>query len=44
MTAIALLQRAIGYTLTGSTREQCLFILYGKTKTGKSTFLARSIP
>jgi putative DNA primase/helicase len=37
---IDFLQRAIGYTLTGSTREQCLFILYGVTKTGKSTFLA----
>ena len=37
---IAFLQRAIGYTLTGSTREQCLFILHGITKTGKSTFLA----
>jgi P4 family phage/plasmid primase-like protien len=37
---IAFLQRAIGYALTGSTREQCLFILHGITKTGKSTFLA----
>jgi putative DNA primase/helicase len=37
---IGFLQRAIGYTLTGSTREQCLFILHGPTKTGKSTFLA----
>jgi putative DNA primase/helicase len=36
---IGFLQRAIGYTLTGSTREQCLFILHGITKTGKSTFL-----
>jgi hypothetical protein len=34
---ITFLQRVIGYTLTGSTREQCLFILHGKTKTGKST-------
>ena len=37
---IGFLQRAIGYSLTGSTREQCLFILHGPTKTGKSTFLA----
>jgi putative DNA primase/helicase len=37
---VAFLQRAIGYTLTGSTQEQCLFILHGVTKTGKSTFLA----
>jgi putative DNA primase/helicase len=37
---IAFLQRAIGYTLSGSTREQCLFMLQGPTKTGKSTFLA----
>jgi putative DNA primase/helicase len=37
---IGFLQRAIGYTLTGSTREQCIFILHGPTKTGKSTFLA----
>jgi putative DNA primase/helicase len=39
-TLIGFLQRAIGYTLTGSTREQCIFILWGITKTGKSTFLA----
>jgi len=37
---IDFLQRAIGYSLTGSTREQCIFILHGPTKTGKSTFLA----
>ena len=37
---IAYLQRAAGYTLTGSTREQCLFFCYGPTKTGKSTYLA----
>ena len=36
---ISFLQRAIGYSLTGSTREQCVFILHGPTKTGKSTFL-----
>jgi len=37
---IDFLRRALGYSLTGSTREQCLFILHGPTKTGKSTFLA----
>jgi putative DNA primase/helicase len=33
------LQRAAGYTLTGSTSEQCLFLCHGVTKTGKSTYL-----
>ena len=37
---IAYLQRTAGYTLTGSTREQCLFLVHGPTKTGKSTYLA----
>ena len=36
---IVFLQRALGYSLTGSTREQCFFLLHGPTKTGKSTFL-----
>lgn len=35
---ITFLQRMVGYTLTGSTQEQCFFLLYGPTKTGKSTF------
>jgi putative DNA primase/helicase len=32
-------QKAVGYSLTGSTREQCFFLLHGLTKTGKSTFV-----
>lgn len=33
------LQKAVGYSLTGSVREQCLFFLYGMGRNGKSTFL-----
>ena len=36
---IDFLQRAIGYALTGDTREQCLFLLYGTGANGKSTFI-----
>lgn len=32
-------QKAVGYTLTGSTREQCLFACYGKGGNGKTTLL-----
>jgi P4 family phage/plasmid primase-like protien len=31
------LQQALGYTLTGQTNEECLFYLYGPTRSGKGT-------
>ena len=37
---IGFLQRAVGYSLTEDDREQCLFILHGTGKNGKSTFLS----
>lgn len=33
------LQRAIGYSLTGDTSEQCLWLLHGSGSNGKSVFL-----
>jgi putative DNA primase/helicase len=36
---IHFLQVALGYSITGSTSEQCLFLLYGVGANGKSTFL-----
>lgn len=33
------LQRAVGYTLTGSTEAKALFILYGSGQNGKTVFL-----
>jgi putative DNA primase/helicase len=36
---IRFVQKAVGYSLTGSIQEQCLFILYGTGANGKSTFL-----
>lgn len=33
------LQKCVGYSLSGSIREQCAFFLYGMGNNGKSTFL-----
>lgn len=33
------IQRAVGYSLTGDTREECLFLLYGTGRNGKGTFI-----
>jgi putative DNA primase/helicase len=35
----AFIQRMLGYALTGSTQEQCLFFLYGTGANGKSVLL-----
>lgn len=35
---IDFVQRCVGYSLSGSTHEQCLFFLYGEGSNGKSTF------
>jgi len=36
---ISFVRRAVGYSLTGSVSEQCLFILIGTGANGKSTFV-----
>ena len=36
---IFFIQRSFGYAFTGSTREECLFILYGRGANGKSTLI-----
>lgn len=36
---IPFLRRAVGYTLTASTREHLFFLLYGTGRNGKSTFV-----
>ena len=32
-------QRAVGYSLTGDTSEECFFLLYGTGRNGKGTFI-----
>jgi putative DNA primase/helicase len=36
---VPFIQRAVGYSLTGETREECLFLLHGVGRNGKGTFL-----
>lgn len=36
---IRFVQTALGYTLTGSVKEQCLFFMHGDGSNGKSTFI-----
>ena len=36
---IRYIQKAVGYSLTGSTAERCAFFLYGTGRNGKSTFI-----
>lgn len=37
---ISYLQEGTGYTLTGSTREEIMFYIYGPTRSGKGTFVS----
>lgn len=40
-TMVDWIQRAVGYCLTGDTREQVIFLLYGTGTNGKTTFVER---
>lgn len=37
---IDFIQRAVGYSLTASTQEQCMFVAHGTGANGKSTFIS----
>jgi len=37
---IRFVQKSVGYSLSGDTREQCFFILHGTGANGKSTFIS----
>lgn len=39
MELINFIQKAVGYSLTGSTKEDCCFFCFGTGRNGKSTFL-----
>ncbi|OLS02900.1 phage/plasmid primase, P4 family [Tissierella creatinophila] len=39
MELIEYIQKAVGYSMSGSTKEQCVFFCYGNGRNGKSTFL-----
>ena len=36
---IEYLQQCVGYSITGDTREECLFYVHGPTRSGKGTFI-----
>ena len=36
---VPFVQRAVGYSLTGDVREECLFLMYGEGRNGKGVFI-----
>lgn len=40
MELVSYVQRAVGYSLTGATKEQCFFLLFGDGENGKGRFLS----